>query len=152
MLEVQIEERLGVEALAVVIMNFESEGIEVYRSLVAALERSDYRSKPMKLELDMKHCESSSARPSIEEAPKLEFKDLPPYLMYVFLDRDYTLPVIIAYDFNFQQIECFVKVLKMFKRAIGWTIVDIIWIRSIFVHTKSNLCLITSQVLSTTDG
>ena len=38
MYEVQIEERLGVEALAAVIMNFESDGIEEYGSLVAALD------------------------------------------------------------------------------------------------------------------
>ncbi|TMX00126.1 hypothetical protein EJD97_001355 [Solanum chilense] len=36
--EVQIEERLGVEALEVVIINFESDGIEEYGSLVAALD------------------------------------------------------------------------------------------------------------------
>ena len=35
--EVQIEERLGVEALAAVIMNFESDCIEEYGSLVAHL-------------------------------------------------------------------------------------------------------------------
>ena len=36
--EVQIEELLGFEALAEVIMNFKSDGIEEYGSLVAALE------------------------------------------------------------------------------------------------------------------
>ena len=39
--EVQIEERLGVQALAAVIMNFESDCIEEYGSLVAALDRGD---------------------------------------------------------------------------------------------------------------
>ena len=34
MFEVQIEEHLGVEALAAMIMNFESDGIEEYGSLV----------------------------------------------------------------------------------------------------------------------
>uniref|UniRef100_M1DCI6 Integrase core domain containing protein n=1 Tax=Solanum tuberosum TaxID=4113 RepID=M1DCI6_SOLTU len=37
--EVQIEERLGVEALAAVMMNFDSDGIEEYDELVAALDR-----------------------------------------------------------------------------------------------------------------
>ena len=41
--EVQIEERLGVVALAAVIMNFESDGIEEYGSLVAALDQGDIR-------------------------------------------------------------------------------------------------------------
>ena len=38
--EVQIEERLGVEALATVIMNFESDGIEDYGSFMASLEQN----------------------------------------------------------------------------------------------------------------
>ena len=83
--EVQIEERLGVVALAAVIMNFESDGIEEYGSLVAALDQGDVRFKPNKLELDMKHRESPPAKPSIEEAPKVELKAIPPYLRYVFL-------------------------------------------------------------------
>ena len=36
------------------------------------------------------------------------------------------MPVIIALDQNEQQVESFVEVLKRFKRAIGWTIADII--------------------------
>jgi len=40
--EVQIEEQLSVEALAVVIMNFDSDGIEEYGSLVASFERHKY--------------------------------------------------------------------------------------------------------------
>ena len=48
--EVKIEESLCVEALAAVIMNFESDGIELYRSLVAAVDRGDFCFKLMKLE------------------------------------------------------------------------------------------------------
>ena len=36
--ETQIEERLGVEELAAVIMNFDSDCIEEYESLVVALD------------------------------------------------------------------------------------------------------------------
>ena len=46
--ETQIEERLGVEALAVVIINFDSDCIEENESLVAALDRGDVRFKPKK--------------------------------------------------------------------------------------------------------
>ena len=42
----------------------------------------------------MKHRESQPARPSIDEAPKLDLKDLPPYMRYVFFGRDDTLPII----------------------------------------------------------
>ena len=79
--ETQIEERLGVEALAAVIMNFDSDCIEEYESLVAALDRGDVRFKPKKFELDMKNRESPPAKPSIEEAPMLELKALLPHLM-----------------------------------------------------------------------
>ena len=41
--EVQIEEFLGVEALAAVIMNFDSDCIEEYGSLFAELDRGDVR-------------------------------------------------------------------------------------------------------------
>ena len=96
--------------------------------MVAALDKCEYRSKPKKYELDMKNRESPPTRPSIVEALKLELKALPPHLMYVFLGRDNTLPVIIAADLNERQVECLVTVLKKFKRAIGWTIADIIGI------------------------
>ena len=123
--ETQIEEPLGVEALAAVIMNFDSDFIEEYESLLAALYRGDVRFKPKKYELDMKNRESPPAKPSIEEAPKLELKALPPHLRYEFLRNGDTLPVIIASDLDEQQVQSLVKVLKRFKRAIGWTIADI---------------------------
>ena len=36
------------------------------------------------------------------------------------------MPVIIASDLDEQQVQSLVKLLKRFKRAIGWTIADII--------------------------
>ena len=66
--ETQIEEREGVEALAAVIMNFDSDFNEEF---FAALDRGDVRIKPKKFELDMHYCESPPVKPSIEEAPKL---------------------------------------------------------------------------------
>ena len=46
--ETQIEERQYVEALAAVIMNFDNDCIEVYESLVTALDRGDVWFKPKK--------------------------------------------------------------------------------------------------------
>ena len=103
--ETQIEERLGVDALTAVIMNFDSDSIEEYESLVAALDRGDVRFKSKKYELDMKNRESPPTKPSLEEAPKLELKDLPPHLIYEFLGNGDTLPVFIASDLNKQQVE-----------------------------------------------
>ena len=76
----------------------------------------------------MKNHESPPAKPSIEEDPNLELKALPPHLRYEFLGNSDTLPIIIASDLNEQQVQSLVKVLKRFKRAIGWTIADIIGI------------------------
>ena len=104
------------------------------------------------MELELKHSESPPPKPSINEALKQELKTLPPYLSYVYLGRDNTLPVIIAECFNERQVEGLVAVLKRFKRAIGWIIKDIIWIPPVFVPIKSNSCPITTQVLSTKEG
>ena len=102
--EKQIEERLGVEALATVIMNFESDCIEQYGSLVASLYRGDISFNPKKLDIHMKHQKSPPAKPSIEQAPKLKLKALPPHLRYVFLGKGDTLPITIASDLNMQQV------------------------------------------------
>ena len=59
-------------------------------------------------------------KPSIEEAPNLELKALPSHLRYEFLGNGDTLPIIIASELNEQQLESLVKVLKRFKRAIGY--------------------------------
>ena len=96
-------------------MNFDSDCIEEYESLVVALDRGDVQFKPKKYELDMKNHESPPAKLSIEEAPKLELKALPPYLRYEFLGNGDTLPVFIASDLNEKQVESLVKVLKRFK-------------------------------------
>ena len=117
-------------------MNFESDGIEVYGSFFAPLDRGDVLFEPKKLEQDMKNHESPPAKPSIEEAPKLEINDLPPQLRYVFFGRDDTLPVIIASNFNVKQVECLVEFLKMFKRAICWTMTDIIGIPPLICSHK----------------
>ncbi|XP_049399807.1 uncharacterized protein LOC125863875 [Solanum stenotomum] len=139
--EVSIEERLGVDALAGVIMNFKGDGIEDYDELVAALYRFEFRSKPNKLELDMKNRDSPPAKPYVEKAPKLELKDLPSHLRYVFLGRDETLSVIIVANLCEVQVEALVYVLKRFKRAIRWTIADIIGIPLVICTHKIQLML-----------
>ena len=47
------------------------------------------------------------------------------------------MPLIIASDLNEQQVESLVKVLKRFKRAIGWTIANIIGIQLMPDHKPS---------------
>ena len=49
------------------------------------------------------------------------------------------MPVIIASDLDEQQVQSLVKVLKRFKRAIGWTIADIIGIHQLMPDHKPSI-------------
>ncbi|XP_070032352.1 uncharacterized protein [Nicotiana tomentosiformis] len=62
---------------------------------------------------------------SIDEAPKLELKPLPPHLQYAYLGGSYTLHVIVSSDLSKLQEEKLLRVLCKHKRAIGWTMYDI---------------------------
>ena len=64
----KIEKRLGVEALASVMLIFESDCIEEYDELVVAFYKRKHLSEPKKLELVMKNRESPPARTSVEES------------------------------------------------------------------------------------
>ena len=68
---------------------------------------------------------TSSPKPSIIEAPKLELKELPANLRYAFLGSDQTLPVIIASDLTSGQEEELISLLKENKEALGWCMADI---------------------------
>ncbi|WMV19054.1 hypothetical protein MTR67_012439 [Solanum verrucosum] len=87
-----------------------------------------FRRQPKKLDLDLKNRDFLPARPSAEEPPKFELKALPSHLRYVFLGQNSNLPIIIVADLNKGQVEALISVLKRFKRAIRWTIADIIGI------------------------
>ena len=83
----------------------------------------------------MKNHENQPARTSVETTPKLELKDVTPHLRYAFLGKDEKLPVIIPMDLDWRQVKCLVSLVKRFKQAIGYTIVDIIGIPlNIFSH------------------
>ncbi|XP_015160534.1 uncharacterized protein [Solanum tuberosum] len=116
--EVSIKERLGVDALAVVTINLDSDGIDDYDELVVALDRFEFLFKPKRLELDMKNRDTPPVKPSVDEPLKLELKVLPSHLWYVFLGQNSTLPVIIAAELSERQIKALVSVLKRFKRDI----------------------------------
>ncbi|KAK5785820.1 hypothetical protein PVK06_040439 [Gossypium arboreum] len=64
-------------------------------------------------------------KPSIEEPPKLELKQLPNHLEYAYLGNNSTLPVIIASDMQPKEKEKLLQVLKEHKKAIAWKISDI---------------------------
>ncbi|GAV86319.1 hypothetical protein CFOL_v3_29751 [Cephalotus follicularis] len=78
---------------------------------------------------------TSLPKPSIEEPPKLELKELPSMLKYLFLGENQTLPVIISSDLTLSQEEEVIHLLKENKEAIGWTMADIKGISpSIYEH------------------
>nr|GEY04924.1 reverse transcriptase domain-containing protein [Tanacetum cinerariifolium] len=57
--------------------------------------------------------------------PKVELKDLPPYLEYAFLEGDDKFPVIIAKDLSVEEKYDLITVLKSHKRATAWKLSDI---------------------------
>nr|GEX86578.1 hypothetical protein [Tanacetum cinerariifolium] len=74
---------------------------------------------------ELKICEAKSDKSSIDEPPKVELKDLPPYLEYVFLEGNDKFPVIIVKDLSKEEKTAFITVLKSHKRAIAWKLFDI---------------------------
>ncbi|GJU56513.1 reverse transcriptase domain-containing protein [Tanacetum coccineum] len=75
--------------------------------------------------MDLKQGEIIKAKPSIEEPPELELKDLPSHLEYAYLEENDKLPVIIAKGLKDDEKDALLKVLKSHKRAIAWKITDI---------------------------
>ncbi|GJZ15061.1 reverse transcriptase domain-containing protein [Tanacetum coccineum] len=75
--------------------------------------------------MDLKQGEIIKAKPSIEEPPELELKDLPSHLEYAYLEENDKLPVIIAKGLKDDEKDALLKVLKSHKRVIAWKITDI---------------------------
>ncbi|KAI3511713.1 hypothetical protein L1887_18870 [Cichorium endivia] len=63
--------------------------------------------------------------PSVLQAPKLVLKTLPHHLKYAYLGENKTLPVIISSGLTKTEEDKLIKLLKQFKKAIGWTIADL---------------------------
>ncbi|GJY17878.1 reverse transcriptase domain-containing protein [Tanacetum coccineum] len=79
---------------------------------------------PMKNK-DLKQVDVTMTKPSIEEPPELELKDLPSHLKYAFLEDINKLPIIIAKNLEDDEKARLLKVLKSHKRTIAWKISDI---------------------------
>nr|GFB00169.1 reverse transcriptase domain-containing protein [Tanacetum cinerariifolium] len=74
---------------------------------------------------DLKQVDATMTNPSIEEPLKLELKELPSQLEYVFLEGMNKLPIIISKELKDEEKSALLKVLKSHKRAIAWKISDI---------------------------
>ncbi|GJR01798.1 reverse transcriptase domain-containing protein [Tanacetum coccineum] len=100
---------------------YDTEGDILY--LEQLLNEDPSPTLPPKKNEDLK--EVTKAKPSIEEPPELELKDLPSHLEYAYLEENDKLPVIIAKGLKDDEKEALLKVLKSHKRAIAWKITDI---------------------------
>nr|GEU45566.1 reverse transcriptase domain-containing protein [Tanacetum cinerariifolium] len=74
---------------------------------------------------DLKQADITMTKPSIEEPPKLELKDLPSHIEYAFLEGTDKLPVIISKELKDEEKAALLKVLKSHRHAITWKISDI---------------------------
>ncbi|KAK8635986.1 hypothetical protein V6N13_004697 [Hibiscus sabdariffa] len=81
--------------------------------------------------------EFTSPKPSLEHAPSLELKPLPPHLKYVYLGSNETLPVIISSKLLPEQECSLINMLSQYKKAIGWTMADLKGIALPFICTRS---------------
>ncbi|KAL4291997.1 hypothetical protein GQ457_14G014960 [Hibiscus cannabinus] len=90
---------------------------------------SRFRSLYMDLWWDINFYYSAATRfihkPSIEQPPTLELKQLPEQLKYAYLGDNETLPVIISSKLQIDQEERLITTLRQHKEALGWTIADI---------------------------
>ncbi|KAL4291230.1 hypothetical protein GQ457_14G015180 [Hibiscus cannabinus] len=64
-------------------------------------------------------------KPSTDQSPKLELKQLPEQLKYAYLGENETLPVIISSKLQAAKEEKLIETLWQHKEALGWTIADI---------------------------
>jgi hypothetical protein len=75
--------------------------------------------------MDLKMADVKEVKPSIENPPEPELKDLPPHLEYAFLEGTDKLPVIISKELKDEEKNRLLDVLKKHKNAIAWQISDI---------------------------
>ncbi|GJX63321.1 reverse transcriptase domain-containing protein [Tanacetum coccineum] len=103
-------------------MNQFSEGDTLYLEELLSVINSDPNLPPLPV------CEINvpkKIKPSCEDPPDLELKDLPSHLEYAFLEGNDKLPVIIAKNLKDEDKTALIKVLKSHKHAIAWKISDI---------------------------
>ncbi|GJY49893.1 reverse transcriptase domain-containing protein [Tanacetum coccineum] len=102
---------------------YDTEGDTLY--LEKLLNEDPSPTLPLMKNEDLKQVDVTLTKPSIEEPPKLELKDLPSHLEYAFLEGTDKLPVIVSKELKDVEKVALLKVLKSHKRAIAWKISDI---------------------------
>jgi len=84
---------------------------------------------------------TATSESSFESASPLalELKPLPYSLKYTFLGPDESLPVIIAFDLDWDQEDKLITLLRASKEASGWTLGDIKGISPFIVQHRIHL-------------
>nr|GEW19149.1 reverse transcriptase domain-containing protein [Tanacetum cinerariifolium] len=90
---------------------------------------------PVKIE-DLKQVDATMTKPSIEEPPELELKELLSHLEYVFLEGTVKLPIIIYKELKDEEKSALLNVLKSHKQAITWKFSNIKGIEPYFCTHK----------------
>ena len=127
MFYVQIKERIGVEELEAMIMNFGEWWywrVWVFGCVTWIRIRVRYEASRV-----------STSKTIYWKDSKFRAESSTTSSEVCILGQDNTLPVILSSDFNVNQVKCLVEVLKRLKRAIGCTMAEIIEIPPrIFSH------------------
>lgn len=118
-LMVPIKERLGVEALAAVIINFKDDDIDGNDEMVRTLDGfSSFAFALKKLNLDFKNRVTPLDKPSIGEPLVLDSR-LFHSIFVILLGVNNSLSIIIADNMEYWKVEALVSMFQMLKRAIG---------------------------------
>ncbi|PHT55706.1 hypothetical protein CQW23_04192 [Capsicum baccatum] len=117
-----IEKQPTVEPLSAVLLKVDHEDNEGYEELMSALTVIESYT-PKKPDCELKNRPTTNT--PFDEPPMLESQELPDYLKYVFLESRTILPER-ADDLSEQHVEALISALRRYKRAMGWTIDDII--------------------------
>nr|GEZ88306.1 reverse transcriptase domain-containing protein [Tanacetum cinerariifolium] len=74
---------------------------------------------------DLKVIKPKNDKPSDDEPPEVELKELPPNLEYAFFRENNKWPVIMSKDLSVNEKSALIKVFKSRKKAIAWKLTDI---------------------------
>nr|GEZ33007.1 DNA-directed DNA polymerase [Tanacetum cinerariifolium] len=102
---------------------YDTEGDILY--LEKLLNEDPSPNLPLMKNEDLKQVDVTMTKPSIEEPPELELKDLPPHLEYAFLEGTDKLLVLISKELKDKEKAALLMVLKSHKQAMAWKISDI---------------------------
>nr|GEY26302.1 DNA-directed DNA polymerase [Tanacetum cinerariifolium] len=85
---------------------------------------------------ELKVCEAKTVKSSVDEPPEVELKDLPPHLIYAFLEGDNKFRVIIAKELGDEEKSALIKVKKLLDAGLIYPISDSPWVSPVHCVPK----------------